>query len=558
MAAPVFCSLFLVFLISGVIGDAPLSGESLFSFQTFGGFTQEPPSMWGAIPQTSAKEWTNLRDVFTVENWVYWEGPLTNPFDFDLEHEYKPILSRHPGEKTHNAWAHFHTELIWFPNHGATVLAFSGCGCEGIPTQFGGLTPPEHCDLGYVLRSDQGVKGPITYLRPKEWHHIAYTVDGDGTTPMATQTASLVVDGVLVDNITWPLTDACRGRPIPWQSPDNFGLFNQIAVGYLENDDVSAHGLNGRVDEVRIWNVARSPEQTKQTFSESLTGKEEGLVAYYTFNDGPQNGIQYFKNKVQLSRTNCGEPVGSPRPLDMNKNVWSYASGLSLTSVVEVKTSLLGEPLNPVRFELYGLDLADSPIDFYISEVSEALKQLIASGYAQIYDPRSQSTLNINRLPQVVFRQVEISVVCVVASQGTCSNIPGDLWIKYWGQAMFVPGPVTKVSFPVVPACTAELDVCGVCGGDNSSCQCSSYHQFGVNRMSYSLFTFTASQMSPLIEKIKATLNSSIAIQPGNADFEEKVSNLYETGTFHYGCMNEFSCLLGEFKHEIETFLGRK
>lgn len=42
----------------------------------------------------------------------------------------------------------------------------------------------------------------------------------------------------------------------------------------------------GMVDEVRIWNVARSQVQIQQAYKTSLTGSETGLVGYWKFDDG--------------------------------------------------------------------------------------------------------------------------------------------------------------------------------------------------------------------------------------------------------------------------------
>lgn len=41
----------------------------------------------------------------------------------------------------------------------------------------------------------------------------------------------------------------------------------------------------GALDEVRVWNVARSEEQIKEFMHKELRGDEEGLVAYYNFNE---------------------------------------------------------------------------------------------------------------------------------------------------------------------------------------------------------------------------------------------------------------------------------
>ncbi|OQX25389.1 MAG: hypothetical protein BWK80_15880, partial [Desulfobacteraceae bacterium IS3] len=41
--------------------------------------------------------------------------------------------------------------------------------------------------------------------------------------------------------------------------------------------------FNGQIDEVRIWNVARTQAEIKQYMNTALTGAESGLVAYYNF-----------------------------------------------------------------------------------------------------------------------------------------------------------------------------------------------------------------------------------------------------------------------------------
>lgn len=42
--------------------------------------------------------------------------------------------------------------------------------------------------------------------------------------------------------------------------------------------------FEGEIDEMRVWNVARTEAQIKATMSSSLTGSEPGLVAYWRFN----------------------------------------------------------------------------------------------------------------------------------------------------------------------------------------------------------------------------------------------------------------------------------
>ena len=39
--------------------------------------------------------------------------------------------------------------------------------------------------------------------------------------------------------------------------------------------------FHGKIDDVRFWNVARTPEEIRNNMNSSLTGNEPGLVAYY-------------------------------------------------------------------------------------------------------------------------------------------------------------------------------------------------------------------------------------------------------------------------------------
>ena len=43
---------------------------------------------------------------------------------------------------------------------------------------------------------------------------------------------------------------------------------------------------NGAIDDVRIWNVARTQQEIQQFMNHELDGSEEGLVGYWKFNEG--------------------------------------------------------------------------------------------------------------------------------------------------------------------------------------------------------------------------------------------------------------------------------
>ncbi len=49
--------------------------------------------------------------------------------------------------------------------------------------------------------------------------------------------------------------------------------------------------LNGMMDEVRLWNVVRTPEQIAASFATTVPPNSPGLVAYYNFDQGPGSTV---------------------------------------------------------------------------------------------------------------------------------------------------------------------------------------------------------------------------------------------------------------------------
>ena len=82
---------------------------------------------------------------------------------------------------------------------------------------------------------------------------------------------------------------------------------NPIRIG----SDYGGRYFDGRIDEVRIWNVARLQTEIISAMDTLLTGEELGLVAYYNFNDGV--GDTLFD---QTSNGHDGALIGNPSWVD--------------------------------------------------------------------------------------------------------------------------------------------------------------------------------------------------------------------------------------------------
>jgi hypothetical protein len=98
-----------------------------------------------------------------------------------------------------------------------------------------------------------------------QWYHLAATFDG--------LNQRLYIDGEL-DNTT----------TLGTATTIDTSNFQGVAIGtrYSQNDFFH----DGDIDEVRIWNHARTPDQIKRYMYTRLYGTETGLVAYYPMNEG--------------------------------------------------------------------------------------------------------------------------------------------------------------------------------------------------------------------------------------------------------------------------------
>jgi hypothetical protein len=101
------------------------------------------------------------------------------------------------------------------------------------------------------------------------WHHLAATYDGT--------TMKIFVDGVLSGSMS---------------SSSVSGTANtqKILIGARLHFSSAANFFNGDMDEVRIWNVARTQLEIQTKMNNELNGTETGLVAYYPFNQGVAGG----------------------------------------------------------------------------------------------------------------------------------------------------------------------------------------------------------------------------------------------------------------------------
>ena len=110
--------------------------------------------------------------------------------------------------------------------------------------------------------------------RVGSWHHFAGVYAQDYV--------AFYVDGKLID-----------------KKPHEPGDLGHSPVDlFIGHGMVGNEYFKGMIDEVRIWNVARSPQEIQDNMSQSVPADSSGLAAYWKFDEG-QGGIAHDSTRNQ-------------------------------------------------------------------------------------------------------------------------------------------------------------------------------------------------------------------------------------------------------------------
>lgn len=107
------------------------------------------------------------------------------------------------------------------------------------------------------------VRAPFEF-RPGQWYHLAGTYDG--------KAARVFVDGKVIAS-----NDVAGSVRI-----DD----SDLVIGSGDPSYSSGEYFDGALDDIRVWNVARSTADIQAGLNARLTGKEPGLVAWWNFDNG--------------------------------------------------------------------------------------------------------------------------------------------------------------------------------------------------------------------------------------------------------------------------------
>ena len=126
------------------------------------------------------------------------------------------------------------------------------------------LTCGENGRIQFTISAGNGWKDVNTgsVLGLDQWYHVAGVYNGTSM--------KIYVNGIMQSEIS--VTD-----------PINIST-NELDLG--ENPEWTNRMFKGKLDEVRIWNIARTDAEIQSAMNNELVGDETGLIAYYNFNEG--------------------------------------------------------------------------------------------------------------------------------------------------------------------------------------------------------------------------------------------------------------------------------
>ncbi len=165
-----------------------------------------------------------------------------------------------------------------------------------------------------ILRAETLVGSEVSFvtandvLRTGEWMHVAATA-GDGG-------VKLYINGSLLSEAVQPFQFDSEWTPASFMGRSRFH-----ATGTGDED------FHGQMDEVRIWNHARTPEQIQASMSQQLTGTEPGLVGLWNFNDPANAGRDATTNNHHGTLVGNARVVQAHRPVSSQLDLPTILAG---------------------------------------------------------------------------------------------------------------------------------------------------------------------------------------------------------------------------------------
>ena len=160
---------------------------------------------------------------------------------------------------TLEAWVRLDTDLT------GALLSYRIAGLSAMELAFTTGRPYARFQTDSGTEYKVGGSASVTALVADEWRHVAAVWDPE------THSLTLYVDGVM------SISRSVFGQPV--------NGYGQLYLGGRGTSSTGDHLSSGLVDEVRVWDGARTFDEIEQARDTLLSVGTPGLVAYYRFDD---------------------------------------------------------------------------------------------------------------------------------------------------------------------------------------------------------------------------------------------------------------------------------
>ena len=196
-----------------------------------------------------------------------------------------------------------------------TTASSTGSGGQKVILDYGSMTVGTRFTLNLLTsnapRIEIGGSGlsSKTAVNDGNWHHIAAVYN-----PTATKKFILYIDGVFD-------TSANLSTTI------NSSSVNNLMIG-RRNDNINY--FIGNIDEIRVWNQARSASQILSLYNKEICSNQTGLIAYYRSNQGTANGSNSSTNTLTDNSSNTYTGTLNNFGLSGSSSNWTNGANITL------------------------------------------------------------------------------------------------------------------------------------------------------------------------------------------------------------------------------------
>ena len=172
-------------------------------------------------------------------------------------------------------------------------------------------------------RSWRDLVGSTANLNDGRWHHVAAVYDGTDKI--------IYLDGV--ENARH--VNAHGGQGIGLGKLDRYGFLGDGSEANSFNGRRNRHIYGGAIDEVRIWNTARTPAEIQENMNQVVAPSSAGLWAYYRLDEGVS----------ETNNTMLGNTIIDSGPNGFNGTLFNSAKNGPISNWVEgtIVTEALGD-----------------------------------------------------------------------------------------------------------------------------------------------------------------------------------------------------------------------